>query len=137
MGARKHAPFLVPHSQTQQSSDEVTGDSGIFGAIFRFVLVMRTDLISDITWNSVQTMTWTTAEPSLYLIAACLPALRPLLKDFLHVTSFKDLRSRLRGSRGIKGSAGSYPSSSGETPRRPKPLDDEYGGCIFLLYRDS
>ena len=72
--------------------------SGIVGAIFRFVLFMRTDLVSDITWDSVPTMTWTTAEPSLYLIAACLPALRPLLKDFKKGTSIRSLGKRLLGS---------------------------------------
>ena len=71
----------------------------MIGAIIRFVLFMRTNLVSDITWDSVPTMTWTTAEPSLYLIAACLPALRPLLRDALQNTTFKNMTSRLLGSK--------------------------------------
>ena len=120
-----HLPSLQPPPLILKLDTSVIithGDSGILGAIFRFILFIRTDLIADITWASVPTMTWTTAEPSLYLIAACLPALRPLLKDYLQNNIFKSLHSRRS-----KGSAGE------EKPKRPMPLGDGYGECCYWL----
>ena len=52
----------IPHP-SQESADIKIDTSGILGAIFRFILFIRTDLIADITWDSVLTMTLTTAVP--------------------------------------------------------------------------
>lgn len=47
----------------------------------------RDDLLADATWYSVSTMTWTLAEPGVYLIAASLLSLRPLVRYV-----FKDVK---------------------------------------------
>ena len=62
-------------------------------AILRFVVFFRTDFLFDLTWYAVELSIWTAAESGLYLIAACLPSLRPLFK---HI-DFDALRSRLSG----------------------------------------
>ena len=40
----------------------------------------KNNAFDDQTWQSVTLMTWTDIESSIYLIAACLPSLRPLLR---------------------------------------------------------
>ncbi|KAL8863087.1 MAG: hypothetical protein Q9178_000461 [Gyalolechia marmorata] len=71
----------------------LTGSIGMVTAILRFVVFFRTDFLFDLTWYAVELSIWTTAETGLYLIAACLPSLRPLFK---HI-DFGALRSRLSG----------------------------------------
>ena len=64
--------------------------SGVVTGILRLVYFFQVDMFADVTWYSVSTMTWTLAEPGVYLIAATLPSLRPLVR---HV--FKTLYSSL------------------------------------------
>ncbi|KAL8687901.1 MAG: hypothetical protein Q9224_005020 [Gallowayella concinna] len=59
--------------------------TGIFtvGLIVCIVSVVRLVLLSgvdesDITWNYVPAATWSAAEPSISVVSACLPSLRPL-----------------------------------------------------------
>jgi len=58
----------------------LTGSIGLITSILRFVTFFTVDLFADPTFNVVQTMTWTCAEPGVYFIAACLPSLRPLAR---------------------------------------------------------
>lgn len=55
-------------------------------------------MFADVTWYSVSTMTWTLVEPGVYLIAATLPSLRPLVryvfKDVKLDTLYSSLRER-------------------------------------------
>lgn len=44
---------------------------------------------NDATWRSVTLMTWTDVESSVYLIAACLPSLRPLMRALARPQIFK------------------------------------------------
>ncbi|KAL8767385.1 MAG: hypothetical protein Q9209_006075 [Squamulea sp. 1 TL-2023] len=46
-------------------------------SVVRLVLLAGVDE-SDITWNYVPAATWTAAEPSIAVVSACLPSLRPL-----------------------------------------------------------
>lgn len=55
--------------------------------IIRLVYFFQIDMFADVTFHSVGTMTWTLVEPGVYLIAATLPSLRPLVKYF-----FKDVK---------------------------------------------
>ena len=120
---------------------------GMIGAIIRFVLFMRTNLVSDITWDSVPTMTWTTAEPSLYLVAACLPALRPLLKEALQNSVFKSMTSRLALLGSKRGSTDRSKDPAEEKKKKTKnELDSAstgsseriaLGGIVFDYWRDQ
>ena len=49
----------------------------------------RNNAFNDQTWRSVTLMTWTDVESSVYLIAACLPSLRPLMRAIAHHQIFK------------------------------------------------
>lgn len=49
----------------------------------------RNNAFNDQTWRSVTLMTWTDVESSVYLIAACLPSLRPLMRAIAHQQIFK------------------------------------------------
>ena len=55
--------------------------SGIVTSIIRISLFFTTDLFADPTYNCITTMTWTTVEPCVYLIAACMPSIRPMKKQ--------------------------------------------------------
>ena len=48
----------------------------------------------DNTWNSVNRLIWTVVEPAMYLISACLPALRPLFSRFSTLISVPTLQRR-------------------------------------------
>lgn len=48
--------------------------------ILRLVYFFETDLFADVTYQSVVTMSWTLVEPGVYVIAATLPSLRPLVR---------------------------------------------------------
>lgn len=54
--------------------------SGLVTAIIRFHDFFTNDFDEDPTWTAVSLLIVTIAEPALYLIAACLLAMRPLLK---------------------------------------------------------
>lgn len=49
----------------------------------------RNNALNDRTWRSVTLMTWTDVESSVYLIAACIPSLRPLIRTLAHQQVFK------------------------------------------------
>ena len=54
--------------------------SGIITTTIRLVEIFRIRFTTDITWHFVDAMTWVIIEPGVYLIAACLPSLRSLIK---------------------------------------------------------
>lgn len=57
---------------------DVSKSSGLISSIIRFIKFFDTEAFLDGTWASTNEMTWTVIEPGVYLIAACLPNLRPL-----------------------------------------------------------
>lgn len=61
----------------------------------RFIFFFRADVSVDITWFAIDLWTWTTIEPGMYLIAAALPSLRPLLGLIFQNVDFSTLGSRL------------------------------------------
>lgn len=65
--------------------------------IIRFVYFCKPDLLADPTFNSVGTLTWTLVESGIYLIAATLPSLRPLLRYFFKDIKFETLYKNLLG----------------------------------------
>lgn len=52
-------------------------------SIFRLTVTLRTNTLTDATWTSADIATWSLVEPGCYLIAACLPTLRPLFSRVL------------------------------------------------------
>lgn len=48
----------------------------------RFLAFSNNNSFLDATWNAVELVIWTNAEPGIYLVAACLMTYRPLLDRF-------------------------------------------------------
>ncbi|PQE28883.1 integral membrane protein [Rutstroemia sp. NJR-2017a BBW] len=58
--------------------------SGLIASILRFSQFAQTNPFADGTWASVPLERYTIMEPSMYLLASCLPSTRPL---FIHIQS--------------------------------------------------
>ncbi|ROW10487.1 hypothetical protein VMCG_02038 [Cytospora schulzeri] len=58
------------------------GSIGLISSILRFVSFSNNNSFTDATWNAVELIIWTIAEPGIYLIAACLMTYRPLVDRF-------------------------------------------------------
>ena len=65
----------------------LTGCLGLIASIFRFTTFFQNNAISDGTFASVDLMSWTIIEPGIYLVASCLPPLRPLIHRIAKATS--------------------------------------------------
>ncbi len=63
--------------------------------ILRMVYFFETDLFADVTYQSVVTMSWTLVEPGVYVIAATLPSLRPLVRYASNELKLKTLYGTL------------------------------------------
>ena len=61
------------------------GSISMIASCVRTNLFLNTNAFSDPTWASVTLISWTTAEPGIVLIAACLPILRPLIVKFFNI----------------------------------------------------
>ena len=81
-----------------------SANSGMITSILRFVTFFQTDLFSDPTYLVIETMTWTCVEPGVYLIAACLPSLRPLVRPLFKDIDFSTVYGNIRsmGSKAFK-----------------------------------
>ena len=55
------------------------GNRGLVTSIMRFVSFANLNYYGDVTWDAVNPLAWTCIEPGIYLIASCLPTLRPLV----------------------------------------------------------
>jgi hypothetical protein len=53
--------------------------SGLIASILRFTSFFNTNSFTDATFNAVELISWTVAEPGIYLISASLLVFRPLL----------------------------------------------------------
>ncbi|APA06276.1 hypothetical protein sscle_01g010460 [Sclerotinia sclerotiorum 1980 UF-70] len=62
----------------------LTGSVGLVASILRFSQFAQTDPFHDGTWASVSLEQYTIMEPSMYLLASCLPSCRPI---FTHLQS--------------------------------------------------
>ncbi|KAB8270073.1 hypothetical protein BDV30DRAFT_250951 [Aspergillus minisclerotigenes] len=58
----------------------LTGSVGMITSIIRCVAFFQHDPLEDGTWASVTFVNWSIIEPGVYLLAACLPCYRPLIK---------------------------------------------------------
>ena len=85
-------------------------------------------LIPFLVGASVELMGWSVIEPGMYLIAACLLALKPLLGK----VSLKELRARLRNTSLFR-TRRSYQSADSEGFRhKPQPPENSGSGFIEL-----
>ncbi|KAH7317548.1 integral membrane protein [Rhexocercosporidium sp. MPI-PUGE-AT-0058] len=57
----------------------LTASFGLVASVIRFTVFFKTDAFTDRTWESVPLVGWSVVEAGMYLIAACLPLLRPIL----------------------------------------------------------
>ncbi|QSZ30408.1 hypothetical protein DSL72_004931 [Monilinia vaccinii-corymbosi] len=62
----------------------LTGSSGLVTSILRFVSFIHQSLFPDTTHASVNVALYTVVETSMYIVAACLPACRPLFNILRH-----------------------------------------------------
>ncbi|TVY27489.1 putative membrane protein [Lachnellula hyalina] len=107
----------------------LTGSFGIITAIVRFVIFLTVPLAKDLSYYGARVTIWTTVEPGVYLIAACLPSLRPLLNYFN--VPVESVRSRCRSTKkgSSKGNSADIvlsprpDSISGHRPVFPRPED--------------
>ncbi|KAI1408080.1 hypothetical protein F5Y13DRAFT_194673 [Hypoxylon sp. FL1857] len=58
------------------------GSMGLGTSILRFLTFNNTNAFDDTSYNAVDLVTWTIAEPGVYLISACVMMYRPLLGKF-------------------------------------------------------
>ncbi|KAG8531953.1 uncharacterized protein KY384_003589 [Bacidia gigantensis] len=73
----------------------LTGCIGTVTGIVRLIYFFKINMFEDVTWDAVETMSWTLIEPGVYMIAATLPSLRPLLKWALKDTKISALATSL------------------------------------------
>jgi len=59
----------------------LTGSVGMFASIYRLSLFLTADTFTDLTYATI--FTWGIVESGMYLIAACLPFLRPVIKKVI------------------------------------------------------
>ena len=71
-------PKVTRHQKIGLTLTFLTGSVGLIASAFRFATFFRNDAMSDGTFSSVELMSWSLIEPGTYLMAACLPSLRPL-----------------------------------------------------------
>ncbi|KAF2636015.1 hypothetical protein P280DRAFT_510795 [Massarina eburnea CBS 473.64] len=60
---------------------------GIITAVFRFVAFLDVNMFSDVTYLCISTTCWSIIEPGVYLMAATVPTLRPLVRESVNYIS--------------------------------------------------
>jgi hypothetical protein len=105
-------------------------------SILRMVAFMKVeDFLRDPTYKCIPTMMYTIAEASTYLIASCMPALRPLKRHFFGDHSF----TRSIGSYFNKNSRGVFYSWRLKTSERDAQLNVQQKETVemFKVEKDS
>ncbi|KAI1500660.1 hypothetical protein F5X99DRAFT_232076 [Biscogniauxia marginata] len=72
------------------------GSLGLIASILRFAAFANTSSFTDATYNAVELIIWTVAEPGIYLVSACIVMYRPLLEKF-HICSLSGGSARSTG----------------------------------------
>ncbi|MCJ1308866.1 hypothetical protein MMC25_002521 [Agyrium rufum] len=94
-----------------------TGSFGVISSCIRFSIFFGENAFSDPTWASVPLIIWTIIEAGTYVVAACLPTLRPLFTYFLS--------SRNGKQTAVRDSQGDVHPLKAPFQRRSRP-DSEY-----------
>ncbi|KAN0066797.1 hypothetical protein V8E54_015086, partial [Elaphomyces granulatus] len=61
----------------------LTGGVGMLASIYRLLRFLSTDAFTDRTWVTVSLEGWSVVECGMYLVAACLPMLRPVVEKVI------------------------------------------------------
>jgi hypothetical protein len=108
---RRHVSSLIRNNPGVRKVLTLLLLSGTITSIVRISIFFKrfTTYDLDFTWVGVDIVLWSTVEGGVYLIAACLPSLRPLLNTFVKdfdsnkfrhgIEKFKLTHSRKAGSR--------------------------------------
>ncbi|KAF7595541.1 hypothetical protein BBP40_005576 [Aspergillus hancockii] len=81
------------------------GSLGLISSIVRFYMFYVTDAETDGTWSASDLVIWTVVEGGIYLIAACLPTYRRLVKFIWNKMRFTSSAMTQESSRRRSGSA--------------------------------
>jgi hypothetical protein len=107
----RHVSLFLSSNSIVQKELTLLFFSGTITSIVRISIFFKrfTTYDLDFTWVGVDIVLWSTVEGGVYLIAACLPSLRPLLNTYLKdfdsnqfrhgIEKFKLTHSRKAGSR--------------------------------------
>ncbi|KAI1212190.1 uncharacterized protein F4807DRAFT_361876 [Annulohypoxylon truncatum] len=92
------------------------GSIGLIASILRFKAFHSTNSFTDATYNAVELIIWTIAEPGIYLISACMLVYRPVLEK---------LYARYSRSRGklTSASTGQGAQASGDSYKLGRIMD--------------
>ncbi|KAJ4355910.1 uncharacterized protein N0V89_003935 [Didymosphaeria variabile] len=76
----------------------LVGSLGLVASILRFHTFFVTNSFTDGTYDAVELIIWTVAEPGIYLISACLLTYRPLLERVGRSRLFGSFRTSVKSS---------------------------------------
>ncbi|KAI5925743.1 hypothetical protein F4810DRAFT_30201 [Camillea tinctor] len=101
---------------------------GLVASVLRFVAFSNTNSFVDATYNAVELIIWTVAEPGIYLVSACIVMYRPLLEKF-HIGPLSGMSARR--------SMGILPVRYGVEDSRRSRRTLEVGGEITIALRSK
>jgi hypothetical protein len=95
---------------------------GIVTGVMRFVTFLHVNVFEDITYLCISTTSWSIIEPGVYLVAATVPTLQPLLRRLFHrIPSRAVSRHTTR-----QACSASFKQATPGTPiQRPKPTQKQ------------
>ncbi|QKX57965.1 uncharacterized protein TRUGW13939_05085 [Talaromyces rugulosus] len=99
------------------------GSVGLVFSILRFAEFFTVDAVVDVTWSGTNLVIWTMIESSIYSIAACLVACRPLARYLWKKTPFGTSIDDVE----MQPSARRTFTNSDHQDYRPRPLSGFYG----------
>ncbi|KAF2713471.1 hypothetical protein K504DRAFT_398700 [Pleomassaria siparia CBS 279.74] len=99
----------------------LVGSFGLVASILRFHTFFVTNSFTDGTYDAVELIIWTLAEPGIYLISACLMTYRPLVERVTRSRAFGGLKGSLHVSSQRMG-IGNGAGREGESGERSLPL---------------
>ncbi|KAF2794710.1 hypothetical protein K505DRAFT_360851 [Melanomma pulvis-pyrius CBS 109.77] len=95
---------------------------GIVTSALRFVAFLDVNVFDDITYLSVSTTRWTIIEPGVYLIAATMPTLRPLIRHLVKKIKDCSPTTRARACCFHQTVPTSYPHSTSTLTEPPRAV---------------
>jgi hypothetical protein len=114
--------------------------SGIVAAIARLVIFLNAEaFFKDPTFHSITTFSWVMAEGGTYLIAACLPTMRPLKRRLFPRLTFTGLLESVIQVASGKSSRTHFfrTSKKGESKEPQKPRIEKRDGTLESLELQS
>lgn len=95
--SKEHKKLPAPHTWPCANFNSLNScNRGIITSAVRLISFSQTHFFADPTYFGVKTLIWTIVEPGVYLIAATLPSLRPLLRHVVQNLEISTLFTRLQ-----------------------------------------